>query len=375
MPKRVIIAVSTDIVTDQRVLRMAGLIAESRADITILGRELAESLPVEDMEFKVQRWKMVFRTGFLFYKWFNIRIFFYLISNKADLIVSNDLDTLLPCYIVSKLKRVNLIFDSHEYFTGSPELKNRHFVRLFWKNIERKTLPYLNYVMTVNKSISDLYHKEYGIDAVVVRNISEKHEIHPINRSELGLSDNDLILILQGTGINIDRGGEELVEAMKQITGVHLLIIGKGDALGMLREMSQSPDLKGKITFLPAMPWNQMMRYTGMADAGLSLDKGDSLNYKLSLPNKIFDYINAGIALIVSNLPEVKKVVDLYGCGLLIDKISPETITERIIQIRDDRSLLEELKNNSLIASGKLSWEVEKQKAKALYKSAGLEYF
>ena len=353
---------------------MARLIAESKAEITILGRKFPWSLPAEDEGFKIIRWKMIFKRGFLFYKWLNIRIFLYLLFNKADIILANDLDTLLPCYIISRIKRVRLVFDSHEYFTGTPELQNRHFVRSFWKYIERKILPHLDNVMTVNRSISDLYMQEYGIEARVVRNINMKEDIIPLSRKDLDIPGKDLLLVLQGTGINIDRGGVELFEAMRELHGVHLLVIGRGDALLRLGELSADPGLKGKVSFLPVMPWRMMMRYTCMADVGISLDKANCLNYELSLPNKIFDYINAGLAVITSNIPEITGIIRQYACGIIADNVEPSSIAASICSLRDDKELLEQLKKNSLIASKSLSWDNESRVAREVFIKSGLEF-
>ena len=106
---------------------------------------------------------MIFKRGFLFYKFFNIRLFFFLLFHKYDLLVSNDLDTLLPNFLVSKLKGLPLVYDSHEYFTGVPEIQNRPFVKWVWKSIEKLYFPGLKNVMTVSESIASQYEKEYGV--------------------------------------------------------------------------------------------------------------------------------------------------------------------------------------------------------------------
>jgi glycosyltransferase involved in cell wall biosynthesis len=112
-----------------------------------------------------------------------------------------------------------------------------------------------------------------------------------------------------------------------------------------------------------------MNRYTRSADAGLSLDKNTNLNYFFSLPNKLFDYLSAGVPIIATDLPEIAKILNGYKCGILIEKPDPQEISRAIIKIRDNRLLLEELKTNAVTASESINWETESFKVEAFYKS------
>ncbi|TFH35448.1 MAG: glycosyltransferase, partial [Bacteroidia bacterium] len=337
MVRRVLISVTSDVVTDQRVLKVAAEISATGADITIIGRKLPWSLECDGIPWKVTRYRMIFKKGFLFYKFFNIRLLFSLFRSGADLLVSNDLDTLLPNFIVSRIRNIPLVFDAHEYFTGSPELSGRPFVKYVWKMVERMVVPRLKYFITVNDSIASLYEKEYGIKPVVVRNFSANWPGNSSERSELGISKDDILCVIQGTGLNHGRGGMELLDAISDTDGIHLLVIGRGDQIGAMRERILEPGIINRVTFLTVMPWNDMMSYTAMADIGLSLDMKGSVNYENSLPNKIFDYMNAGLAVIATDIKEVSAVVNSTGCGMIISEPDPRLIRDAIIRFRDDR--------------------------------------
>lgn len=374
MSKEVIISVSNDIVTDQRVLKVVRELSATGSGITVIGRQLPWSLDVETAGFRVIRYRMLFRRGFLFYLFLNIRLVLTLLRRRADLLVANDLDTLPANYLVSRIKKTVLVYDSHEYFTGSPELMNRPFVRGIWKGLEKFIVPRIKYMMTVNQSIADLYHSEYGIEVVAVRNFSREWNGVVASRSELGISEDDLLCVLQGTGLNTGRGGGELINALKECQGVHLLIIGRGDQIGAIRNSVLENGLIDSVTMLPVMPWDDMMSYTSMADVGLSLDRGDSLNYNFSLPNKLFDYMNAGLALIVTNLKEVAAVVNESGSGIIIAQPDESEIRSALKQFRDNRVLLNQCKAGSSVASGRYRWEKEKEKLIDLYSRAGLNF-
>ena len=311
---------------------------------------------------------MYFKRGFLFYSFFNIRLFFHLLFHKYDLLVANDLDTLLPNFLVSRLKRLPLVFDSHEYFTGVPELNYKPFRKWFWKTIERPIFPHLKYIMTVSDSVAELYKQEYDKRPAVIRNCSKTSSgIPAYSHQELGIPGDHLILIFQGGGINIDKGGEELIDTVKITENVSLIIVGSGDILQALKEKVNELNLTNRVKFIPKVPWEEMMRYTRSADAGMSLEKDTNLNYRFSLPNKLFDYISAGIPVITGSLPEIRKVVEENNCGIIIPDIIPQEISKAIIKLRDDRALLSKLKENSVNASKILNWESESQKIIQFY--------
>jgi glycosyltransferase involved in cell wall biosynthesis len=367
---KVAFSVTNCICNDQRVLKIAGVVSRLGCDIEIIGRKSGDCCNKDSVPFRTKRFRMFFKRGFLFYAFFNIRLFIFLLLNKYDLLVSDDLDTLLPNYLISKLKRLPLVYDSHEYFTGVPEIQKRPFVKGVWKGIEKLIFPRLTYVMTVSDSIALQYENEYHIRPLTVRNCSVKTAyITPFTRQELEIKSDDLLLILQGTGINIDRGGEELIEAVSITEKVFLLIIGSGDEYERLILKAAKLQLSDRVKFFPKVPWHILMKYTRSADAGISLDKNTNLNYLFSLPNKLFDYMSAGIPVIATDLPEIAKIVNEFRCGILVAKPDPEEISKAIIKIRDNRVLLDELKTNAFAAAESINWEKESIKVEKFYRS------
>ncbi|HVN58017.1 MAG TPA: glycosyltransferase family 4 protein [Bacteroidales bacterium] len=363
----VIFAVTNCICFDQRVMKMAKTVESLGAEVLIVGKYRGKCCENDTVPFRTKRFRMFFRRGFLFYKFFNIRLFFFLLFRKSDIIVSNDLDTLPASWLAAVSRSATLVYDSHEYFTGVPELLDRSFVRSVWQSIERFIFPRLKNIITVSDPIAELYLRQYGIKPVVIRNCSRKPSMPAIHRSELGIDENKLLLVMQGGGINIHKGAEELLEAMKQLTGTTLMIIGSGDVISDLEKMTSENMLDEKIIFLPLMPWDEMMRYTQTADAGLSLERDTNINYRFSLPNKLFDYIAAGIPVIATDLPEISKVVAGNACGIILSSVSPGEIAESVNLLKNNRDLLEVLRQNSKAAFADLNWEKESEKVKELY--------
>ncbi len=363
--KRVVLSVTNDLVFDQRVAKMCNSLQEIGCEVTLIGRELPHSPPI-NRNYKTIRMKLLFKQGALFYACFNIRLFWLLLFTKADVYHSNDLDTLLPNYLVSKIKNKPLIYDTHEYFLGVPEIQNRPFVKKVWSTIEHFIFPKLKTIITVNNSIADLYKKDYGKELLVVRNIPPRKEVKQIKeRKDLNIPSDKKIVILQGAGINVDRGAEELLEALALSQDLVLYIVGTGDVLPKLKQRASKQDLKGKVFFIGRVPYEEMMQYTFNADVGVTLDKDTNINYRFSLPNKIFDYMKAGIPVLASNLKEVANIVNTYNVGVVISNHSPKTILNGIHEAIAKKEIYG---SNGKKAIETISWDNDVEKVKNVYK-------
>ncbi len=366
--KKAIVLVTNDLVTDQRVhkaclaLMKAGFVPE------LWGRLGPLSPEMDIRPYVVKRFRIKFEKGPLFYAEINLVFFFRLLFARHHMIVANDLDTLLPAFLACRLSKSHLVFDSHEYFTGTPELAGRPFVRSIWKRIEKMLLPRLPEMITVNDSIANLFKQEYTIPVRVLRNLPMRFNIETENsRVALGLPDNIPIIVLQGSGINVQRGAEEMVLAMKYLPGMMLLIIGGGDVLPLLKKLAAENRLTERIKFLPRMSYSQMMRYTRVANVGVTLDKDTNINYRFSLPNKLFDYIQAGIPVLASSLPEVERIITDYHVGLCITSHEPTEIALAVNEILSDNARYEQWKVNAAKAASELCWENEEPHLIACY--------
>ncbi len=358
--KKVVVSVTNDLVTDQRVKRSIEVLLELGFEVTFIGRQLPESLPIE-RPYKTVRFKLWFHKGFLFYANYNLRLFWFLLFREYDVYLSNDLDTLLPNFLVSRLRAKPLIYDSHEYFTGVPEIQHRPLVKGVWSFLETWLLPRANDFITVNQSIANLYYDDYGVVAEVVRNIADARlPGKRKSRAELGLPEDAFILINQGSGINTDRGMEEAFEALKQMDKVVLVLVGKGDVLPVLREKARDEGLENKVIFISPQPYLEMLQYTLNADCGLSLDKNTNLNYRYSLPNKIFDYVKCGLPVLVSDVVEVSSLVRKYKMGEVVSDHQPETIVAGLKQIRQNGKSFYE--GGLQKAARENHWEEERKK-------------
>jgi len=366
---KAIVSVTNDIYTDQRVRKVCDFLYSEGYDITLVGRKLKTSQPINGRPYKTVRFRLWFNKGALFYANYNLRLFFYLLFNKANLLLANDLDTLYANHWARKFKRkCRLIYDTHEYYCGVPELVERPGIQKFWRAIEKRTVPKVDRMYTVNESIAELYRKEYEREVLVVRNISDfKGLPKPKTRTELGLPEDQKIVIMQGAGINIQRGAEELIAAIPLLKSTTLIFVGDGDVIPQLKVQVKKMDLTARVLFFGKRPYDELMQFTLASDLGVSIDKNTNINYRFSLPNKIFDYIHAGIPLLVSDLPEVKRVVKTHEVGLVIDSHEPAEIAHKISAILDHPEKVKKFRANAQKASKSLTWAQECETLKRIY--------
>ncbi len=295
-------------------------------EVLLVGRKLPASLPLE-RPYRTRRMRLLFNKGPLFYAEYNTRLFLLLLFSRSTLLLSNDLDTLLPNFLAARIRGKKLVYDTHEFYTEVPELVRRPRIRAVWLVIERWIFPKLKTVITVNESIAEQYQTRYGNTVQVVRNIPMKRDLGPLpSREALLLPTDKRILVMQGAGINVDRGAEEAVLAMRELPECLLLIIGGGDAWPVLERLVKEHALQERVRLLRKMPYERMMDYTRNADLGLSLDKDTNLNYRFSLPNKLFDYLHAGIPVLATDLPEVAGIVREFDCGVVLKQAEPSAI-------------------------------------------------
>ena len=370
MSKRVIIAVTNDLSSDRRIEKLAHSLLQINWSPKLVGRQLPHSKPFK-REYPYKRFKLLFNKGALFYANYNIRLFLYLLFAKYDAIHSNDLDTLPACYFAANLRGKKLIYDSHEYYTEVPELINRPFQRNFWLFWEKLIFPRLKHVVTVNHKIASAYQNKYKVPVGIVRNVplktNHQWEAHAALQSSTKFN-----LILQGAGINVDRGAEELVEAFQYLPeAFHLYIIGSGDVWTTLEQKVEELGLKNQITLMQRIPYQELMQYTAGCQLGVTLDKPTNLNYRYSLPNKLFDYFQAGVPVLSSNVEVVSGIVNDHNVGWISPNHTPKELAQLIQSIKENSEAYQEKRANALKTAALYNWEEEIKPIQKLYESWG----
>lgn len=368
--KRIYITVTNDLVADNRIHKVACTLLKSGANVTLIGRKKPDSLQILNKPYQTKRFKLLFKRGFGFYLEYNIRLFFYLLFRRFNIVIANDLDTLPGSFFASKLKFKQLVYDSHEYFTEVPELVNRNLPRKVWILIEKTILPRIKYSYTVCESIAQIYNDLYKINMKVVRNVP-----YYVDRtSSEKKQKNDSKLILYQGSLNVGRGLEHIIDAMEFLENVKLQIIGDGDITEQLKERILKKGLSNKVQLTGKIPFEELLAYTSKADLGIALEENIGLNYYYALPNKLFDYIQAGIPVLVSPFPEMQKIVTKYDIGAFYEHKNPELLAKKITEIFNLEIPYNNWKKNTTVAAKDLCWENEEKILIKIYSQLGLNF-
>ncbi|MBK7095738.1 MAG: glycosyltransferase [Saprospiraceae bacterium] len=361
---KIICTVSNDLNTDRRMKRICSALTEFGADVTLIGVQRGYSSDLKTRTYAQKRLKLIFKQGFLFYAELNIRLFFYLLVEKFDVINSVDTDTVLASLLVSKLRRKKIVFDAHEFFTGVPELNGQSFKKLLWKITERVTLPFISVNYTVSDSLKYLYESQTRQKYEVIRNVPALTDFREISYTKT----DEKIKICYVGALNVGRGLENAIRAMKLLSDeFKLILIGGGDLESELRRMVTEMKLNDRIEITGWTSPESIPELLKGGHIGLNLLDSDSESYRVSLANKVFDYLHMGIPCLTMNFEEYQKLNEEFNCFVLLDSIGPESIVSGILRIINDTSSYHRLSENSLKAAKKLNWETEKVKLKTIY--------
>lgn len=311
-------AVTNDLVTDRRVDRHCHTLTEAGYDVVLIGRELPESIPVE-RSYPTVRMKLRHRRGWRFYAEYNLRLAALLRKMDFDAVWANDLDTLPGCWMTARRRRCPLVLDCHEIFPEVPEIRHKPLVKAVWRTVE-KLMPRCDALLTVCNSLADYYHTKYGVKMMVVRNISGQRKVDG-EKWKVESGKTQLSTLLYQGAVNVGRGVDWAIDALEWLPECCLVVAGGGDLLAEMKAYAASKPWVNRIQFLGQVPPSELTVLTAAADVGLVMLEEMGLNYHFALPNRIGDFVAAGVPMVVSDMPEMAAVIERYGVGEVIGRL------------------------------------------------------
>ena len=375
---RIVMAVTNDLVTDRRVLRHAEALREGGYEVECVGKR----------ELGVRA-----RRGWMFYAECNVRLLLWLLRRRMEIVWANDTDTLMGCYVATRVKnlclrlrgakgeRVRLVMDAHELFPEVPELIGRERVKRVWEWIEKRMMPKCDARLTVCQSIADYYRKRYGVEMTVVRNVGKRKVESGKWKTESGewkvesgkwktesgeweVERGKRMLLYQGA-VNKGRGVDWAIDALEWLDDCELVVAGGGDLLEEMKDYAAGKPWAERIRFLGRLMPEELERLTARASVGLVMLEDMGLSYHFALPNRIGDFVAAGVPMVVSDLPEMSRVVREYGVGEVIEEPRDERYETRVKGLAEavERVLAREWTEVDFEAARRdMDWEKEKRK-------------
>ncbi len=368
--------------TDGRVLREAAALVKAGMDVCIIDVEGKRDRPREENVQGI-RLQHVFSPGWFvpnrFKPWFLVRAFevfwkgtFALLRAPADVYHAQDMTALPATYIAARLRRKPLIFDAHELPWVEPSVTRWRRLHAIAVRAFKWMLPRCQAIITVSPPIGQEMHRRYGGPMpVLIRNVPEYQQ--PVSsdrlREHLGLGAQTRIALYQGN-LQADRGLDRLVYAARFLEpGIVIVLMGRNAMGDSLQTLIAQEGVADRVKILPPVPYAELLEWTASADIGLILyAKSHSLNVQWCLPNKLFEYLMAGLPVLASSLDAVAELLQTYDAGAVVSSLEPEDIGRAISALVVDSQALARMKQNALAAAQRdLRWDVESQRLLQLY--------
>lgn len=369
--KTIVMMVWNEFINDARVLKEANTLQKSRRQVIVTALRMNPETPKSE---RLKSGVIVKRTngrkpGGWNHKGSTLKSLLKVISQvkamccmivqviklKPTVIHAHDFEVLIAAWIASKFNQATIVYDAHEVSTsreGFSSLKKL----IGW--IEKKIMPRTGANITTTELRSKYFARAYGIDRpAVLQNRPNYYELHHSSRirEELSLTEEWPILLYQG-GLQSGRGLERFVQAASKIRDAYFILIGSGRLEAKLKQMAVDLQVTSQVKFVPTVPLSELPDYTCSADIGVQPILNTCLNHYTTDSNKLFEYLLAGLPVIATDFPEIRRIVNKYNVGLL----SGESLDDLVITINkllNDKKLMNSFKSNAFKERMLLSWE------------------
>lgn len=329
----------------------------------------------EQLDDKREVWRITLKTkcfpneslweALKFVEW-SLKIFSGLKKRNINVVHCHHLLTLPIGALFKTFRKAKIIYDAHELETERNEWSG--IKKAIAKIFERILMSYVDQLIVVSDSISEWYKTQYNLKEVsVIKNVPYRQDNRGIRsnilKERFNIQDNEILFIYQGS-LNKGRGIEILLNAFSQADKKkHILFMGHGTLESTVKFYETN---FSNIHFYPSVNPAEVISYTTCADVGISLIENTCLSYKYSLPNKMFEYIFSGLPLIVSNLPDMGKIIDDFKCGWKVS-INKNSVSDLIKSISKEN--IEEKRYNVLNCKDNFGWDIEEKKLLRIYRN------
>jgi len=336
--KKVVSIVLNNFKNDSRVLKENISLQNAGYDVQVVAlwengvkeQEIVQNIPVYRVKLKSKDWSKNRLVQLI--KYFE---FIYKVSRlykNTDIVHCNDLNALPIGVVIKKFlnKNVKIVYDAHEYEINDKPNEGQYSIKIKYF-IEKFLIKYTNKVITVSEAIANEYVRLYNIPKpLLVLNtpLYKRIEKKDLFREKFNITKEQTIFLYQG-GLSSGRGIEILLDTFKMVDDEKSVIVFMG--YGPLEDIvKQASNKFENIYFHEAVSPDILLDYTSSADFGISTIEDSCLSYRYSLPNKMFEYLMAELPVIVSNLPEMKKIVQKYKVGIVAKENSLKGLSEAI---------------------------------------------
>ena len=289
-----------------------------------------------------------------------------MLASRPDVVHAHDVNTLPTAWRAARRTGARLVYDAHEISTdreGYRELRGL----IAWA--EKRLMPRADATITTTEMRAKFFARAYHMPRpLVLQNRPRFQDLSrgALIRDRLGLGEGLPIVLYQG-GLQPGRGLEDLVAAMPELPPCHLVYIGGGRLLVPLKAMVAERGLGDRVHFVPTVPLSELLNWTASADIGVQPIRNTCLNHLSTDSNKLFEYAMAGLPVVASDFPEIRRVVRSHDIGLLFDPEIPGELAAALGRLVADEDLRVRLAANARASARALSWEAQEADLMQLY--------
>lgn len=300
--------------------------------------------------------------------WTHLVLATRLLFSHPDAIHAHDVNVLPTAWLAARIARVPLVYDAHEISTDREGYKAFRSL-VGW--LEKRIMPRAAATITTTDARAKFFARAYRIPRpLVLQNRPRLPRPEPSNRirDELGLTEPWPIVLYQG-GLQAGRGLRMLVHAADHVPDVYFVFLGGGRQAAELLVLTETLGLSTRVHFIPTVPLTELPSYTASADIGVQPIEATCLNHFTTDSNKLFEYVMAGLPVVASRLPEIRRVVQAHELGLLVSPGNREELVEAVKRLVSDSVLRARYAENAREAAKVLNWESQEQALVDLYDS------
>lgn len=304
------------------------------------------------------------RVTLFYYIHFAVLLSVHLIRKRSDVVIASDFYALPFCAIAARFRGARLIYDSREIYTEMPSFHNRRFLKSIVRLTEAACVKKARGIFTTGAMDSKYIKNLYGVqNTMLLRNL-------PLRQTEIRKLDvahafpqtvTGKILVYQGILVP-GRGIETAFQILQQLPSYGLVLLGEGVFNPHYKQLAVSLNIRNRVVFAGRIPQSELLRYTAGCDIGLCLIENICGNNYYALPNKLFEYVMAGLPVLVTDLPQMKAVVKTYGIGGVIPENDSTAAARMLKQWEKHPAEFRKMRNCCRNASKVLNWETEFEK-------------
>ncbi len=316
--------------------------------------------PIGKLTFKHQLLRLIARL------WTHTALLWHMIRYRPHLVHAHDVNTLPTAWLAARLSQARLVYDAHEISTSREGYDSfRRLVGL----VEKVLMPKVDGSITTTDARAKYFARAYGVARpTVLQNRPRLTHCETSNRirEELGLTAPWPIIIYQG-GLQQGRGLEKLIQTAKEVPNAYFVLIGGGRLTQSLIQLREDLGLQQRVHFIPTVALSELPKYTASADIGVQPIENTCLNHYTTDSNKLFEYLIAGLPVVATDFPEIRRIVRNNNVGLLVPANNSPALARALNQLVTDLELRRKLANNARSTASTLNWEEQEARLVNLY--------